>query len=500
MNATATKGKVNSKDICLIIGVAIIFLFGYICPPFGGITPLGMKMMGVLIGLIFMTCAGCNIIVSSLFALIAFVFHGYFDAATMIKTWLGSTTTFQIIFCGALCVALRESGAMNVLAKKMLTSKICRGRPLVLIFMLMLAGLLVSIFISGAPFFLLFFGLLQSIMEISGYEKDDPFIPLALLAVYVSGYGMFLMPWKGAMAVTLAMFNSVLEPFGFVFDEALYMLIQIVTWVGFDLIYVLALKFIFRVDLSRLQKVDMSKVESFQNVPDHFDFQMKVCIGSLLFCVAYVLITNLLPNTLPGYALWGCFGTALIWLLPLVLFSALRKDGKPIMNVADLAQKSSVWTMIALVGSLTMLGTICTDTELGIRTWMVNIFTPIFGNMNIWLLLLIIVVFTTVVTQVVNGQVLTMGLTPVIGPIVCTMITENGVRANPTVALTVLSAAATVAYMTVSGSVNAAYLLNRPEINQKFIFTKGSVVLCLYMAWQYIVAVVINFAFPALPA
>lgn len=492
---TTQKRGLKAKDVYTIIGILIIYAFGYVCPPFGGITPLGMKMLGVLIGLIFMTCAGCNIIASSLFALLAFVIHGYYDAGTLLGTWVGSTTTFQLVFCGALCVALRESGAMDVLAKKMLTSKICQGRPAMLMLMLLLAGFLVSIFISGAPFFMLFFGLLDSILTISGYEKDDPFVKLALLGVYVSCYGAFLLPWKGAMAVTVALFNSVLEPYGYVFNDWLYILIQVITWVGFDVLYVLCLKFIFKADMSKLKSVDMSKVESFKTVPDNFNFQMKVGIGSLLFCVLYIVIVNLVPKTTPGYQYFGSLGTSLIWVVPLTIFTVIRKNGRPIMNASDLAQKSSIWTMITLVGSLTMLGKICTDNDLGIRTWLVNIFTPLFGNMNIWLLLLLVVVFTTVVTQVVNGQVLTMGLTPVVAPIVCIMIAEQGIAANPTVVLTVISACASVAYMTVSGSVNAAYLLGREEISQKFVFTKGTIVLCLYMVWQYLVAMACNFLF-----
>ena len=496
-NTVNAQRKITSKDICTIIGVLIIYLFGYICPAFGGITPLGMKMLGVLIGLIFMTCAGCNIIASSAFALLAFVFHGYYDAATLVATWVGSTTTFQLIFCGALCVAMRDSGAMDVVAKKMLTSKVCKGRPLVLILMLMLAGFCVSIFVAGAPFFLLFFGLLDSIMQISGYKRTDPIYPLVLLSVYVSQYGAFMLPWKGAMAVTVAMFNSVLEPYGFVFNDWLYMFIQLVTWVGFDVIFVLVLKFVFKADVSKLASIDMSKVEAFQNVPDKFDFNMKVSLGSLLFCVVYILGTSLLPKTFPGYSYIAGFGTTLIWLIPLTLFTVLRKDGKPIMNMAALAQKSSLWMMIALVGSLTMLGKVCTDNELGIRGWLVSVFTPLFGNMSIWALLLLVVVFTTVITQVVNGQVLTMGLTPVVAPIVCAMILDQGVAANPTVVLTVLSSAASVAFLTVSGSVNAAYLLGRDEVTQKFVWTKGTIVLCIYMFWQYVVALLCNFIFAA---
>ena len=128
--------------------------------------------------------------------------------------------------------------------------------------------------------------------------------------------------------------------------------------------------------------------------------------------------------------------------------------------------------------------------------WLVGIFTPLFGDMPIWLLMLIVIVFTVVVTQIVNGQVLAMGLTPIVGPIVCTMILEQGVVGSPTVMLSVMNAAGQVAYLTVSGSVNAAYLLNRDDINSKFIFTKGVVVLVAYTIWQYIVGIALNYLLP----
>ena len=495
MSTKARKG-LTANDIYTIIGAILIFLFGYVCPPFGGISPLGMKMLGVLIGLIFMTCAGCNIIVSSLMALMAFVVHGYYTPNELLAGWVGSTTTFQLVFCGALCIFMRETGAMDVLAKKMLTSKICKGRPAILLTMILIAAFLVSVFVSGAPFFLLFFGLMDSILAIAGYDEKDPARPLMLLGVYIGGYGSFLLPWKGAMAVTVAMFNSVLEPYGYAFNEWIYLLVELVTFVGFDIIYVLALKYLFKVDLSKLGNVDVSSVEQFQKVPDKFDFNMKIGLGSLLFCFVYIFVVNLVPKTAPGYAVWGSLGISMIWLVPLVIFSLVRKDGKPIMNVGQLAQKGSLWMMIALVGSLTMLGKITTDAELGIRGWMVGVFTPLFGDMNIWVLMALVAAFTLIVTQVVNGQVLTMGLTPVVGPIVCTMIAEQGAAISPSVVLTVLSSCAVVAWLTVSGSVNAAYLLNRKEITQKFLFGKSLFVMAIFLVWQYIIAMALNFAFP----
>ena len=115
----------------------------------------------------------------------------------------------------------------------------------------------------------------------------------------------------------------------------------------------------------------------------------------------------------------------------------------------------------------------------------------IFGGQSTIMLLLICVLFITVVTQVVNGNVLTMGMTPIIVPIVCGMM-EQGIKIDPTVTLTVISTCASVAFLFPSGSVAAAYILGREEIDKKFLFTKGVAVLAVYMLVQLAVAVLFN--------
>ena len=153
---TVTKGK-GAIYIKTLIGIAFMYFFGLVCPTFGGMSQMGIKILGVFIGLIFMTCVGCDLFSSSLLALLAFVLHGYYKASELISGWIGSGVTFQLIFAGALCVYLRQTGAMDVFAKKLLSLKITRGRPGIFMFMLMLAGFLVSTVVNGAAFFLLVF-------------------------------------------------------------------------------------------------------------------------------------------------------------------------------------------------------------------------------------------------------------------------------------------------------------------------------------------------------
>ena len=109
---TVTKGK-GAIYIKTLIGIAFMYFFGLVCPTFGGMSQMGIKILGVFIGLIFMTCVGCDLFSSSLLALLAFVLHGYYKASELISGWIGSGVTFQLIFAGALCVYLRQTGLMS---------------------------------------------------------------------------------------------------------------------------------------------------------------------------------------------------------------------------------------------------------------------------------------------------------------------------------------------------------------------------------------------------
>lgn len=49
--------KINSTyAIVMVIGLAFMLLFGYLVKPFSTVTVTGVKMLGVLIGLIIITC------------------------------------------------------------------------------------------------------------------------------------------------------------------------------------------------------------------------------------------------------------------------------------------------------------------------------------------------------------------------------------------------------------------------------------------------------------
>jgi len=491
--AVLQKTKRSFYAPVMIIGAVFMIFFGYVIPNFGGITDIGMRMLGVLIGLIIVTCFGGDLLGGSLLALLCTMLHGYYTPTALLEYWLGSAATVQLIFCGGMCLGLRESGAMDVLAKKMLSSKLCRGRPLATLIMLFLTTFVVAIFMGGPPIYILFFGLLDSIRDVCGYDRDDPFMKFTLLGIYMGATGVFFFAWKSPQVMTIALIQNLMDPYGMTFSSGTWMLVLSFSYISYIIIYAILMKTVFKQNLEPLARLDINKVEKLRAVPDKFNKTMKLVITAILLCIAYIIITTLLPSDIPYYDKITSLGSTWIWVLAVMLFAAIRPKGskQPIIPITKLLSESSMWTMISLVGALMLLGKVTSDGELGVRTWLVNILSPLFGNMSIWGLMAVVVLFATLVTQIANGLVLTMAVCPVITPFVCELSLTTGI--NPDVILIVANCCAGFAFLTVAGSVNAAYLFARPEISQKFIWTKGVLITILFMIWQYIIGMLFTF-------
>jgi di/tricarboxylate transporter len=492
---TLAKVKNRSEQQYLVITiVSVLFMlcFGYVVPPFATVSALGVKMLGVFIGLLLMTIFTKELIAASLLAMVFIVFHGFYSASDLLVTWLGSITAAQCIFLFAFCGALRETGVMDVIAKKLLTMKIMQGRPVIFMLMIFLTTYIISIFLGGAPAIILMFSMYESIRDVAGIDKHDNLNKFSLLGIYVGAMGSFVLPFVGVQLLTIGMLDSVMVEFGQHFSGGVWVVTQVVVFVLFLIIYTLSLKPIFRCDLSVFTNVDMKKVEKLAQTPDKFTRRMKVMLWTFVVCVLYATVISLLPKTVPGYATITSFSTIWFWILAMVVLHLIHVEGKPYLDLNVTLKNNVMWTLVALLGAFTIIGKVFTSQDLGISSWLASLIQPFFSSMGIWGLVILITLVTTILTQFVNGLVLTLALTPVIMPIACSLASTNGI--NPSVIGTLISTCANIAFLTYAGSTNAVFILGRDDMTQKFVWTKGVVALILFMVMQVFVAVGLSYA------
>lgn len=161
-----------------------------------------------------------------------------------------------------------------------------------------------------------------------------------------------------------------------------------------------------------LKSLDFNQIETMRNTPDHFNRDQIISLAMIIIPVIYILVGTVYPKEAPGHYFFTFMGNSWIWVLMCAIGALIRrKDSKQsIVPIHKCLTEASMWTMISLVGALVMLGKVTSDANLGIRTWLVEVLSPLFGGANIWVLMAIVILFSTLVTQIANGLVLTMAV------------------------------------------------------------------------------------------
>lgn len=232
------------------------------------------------------------------------------------------------------------------------------------------------------------------------------------------------------------------------------------------IVYTILMKTVYRVNMEPLKSLDFNEIEAMRNTPDHFNRDQIISLAMIIIPVIYILIGTVYPKEGARTLFLYFHGNSWIWVLMCAIGALIRrKDSKQsIVPINKCLSEASMWTMISLVGALVMLGKVTSDANLGIRQWLVEVLSPLFGGANIWVLMAIVILFSTLVTQVANGLVLTMAVCPVVTPFVCSLAATTGI--NPDVILIISNICSGYAFWTVAASTNAAFILGRPEITR----------------------------------
>ena len=161
-----------STIVIPIVGILIIFGFGCL-PPIDPITPMGMKVLGVFLGMIFLWSFS-DLLWSSLLGIIALVMVGYAPLPKVLQMSFGNTVSCLILFALLLFGAIQDSGVTRYIARFFLTRKIINGRPAVFNFIIIYATyIMASLSASILPPLIFMWAILYDILKEVGYSKGD---------------------------------------------------------------------------------------------------------------------------------------------------------------------------------------------------------------------------------------------------------------------------------------------------------------------------------------
>ena len=172
--STSKKHYSPMQWIHISITLLLMFGFGHL-PTFASVTPVGMKILGIFLGVIY-GYSTCEVIWPSLFAFIAFGTSGYaasFNAA--IASMMGSGTVFQIITQYFTAGAIIIYGFGKWFVRWSLSQKAFQGKPLFYTWCFMFVFMWSAIVVSQIPMGLLLYAIWADIADSCGYSKASTF-------------------------------------------------------------------------------------------------------------------------------------------------------------------------------------------------------------------------------------------------------------------------------------------------------------------------------------
>lgn len=473
------------------ISLAFMFLFRFI-PPFAGITDVGVGILGIFFGVLIATITTGETFWPAVMGLFAMILCGFSSAGDLLKTWFGDTTIQQIIWVMAFTGAVTESGAVNVLARKMLKIKWLQGHPYRLIYTIFFTVLICSALVSSpTAMLLLWYPILDGVCETCGVKKDSDLKRELLLGVYISAMGAYVLPFKGVHLSSLAIISGIMQANGLEFSNGLYLALATIIVVSFIVAFGLFMKLVWKTDIKCLKDFSYDAL-GFKEEDTRFTKKQAILLGFMIFGILFLIISLVLPKQSAIMTFYNKVGTTWVWIFLYAVLCVMRDpDGKPFINGVKLLQTKTMWGIVAVAGCFTICGRAIAGDALGIKVAISNVLSPVLGNASWPIMVFFVVVISTVFTNFTNGMPVSFTINAICIPLACAMQAHGGGNA------TALGCAATLsgmcAFLTNGAIAYAPLLLGREEKTKKFIFTKGVVTNVIFIVLTTVIVVVAGY-------
>lgn len=387
--------KATQRNIKIIVMLLLMTCFGFI-PAIDPITPVGMRTLGVFLGMLF----GWVFIEVGAPSILALVFMGLFSASNMTAVLQGSmghqviSLLIAILFLAAF---IDQTGLGKVIVYRLLHLKIVKGRPLVFIFILEFSALLMTTLGSGYATIVIMIALAKEINSILKYEVGSRQLTAILVGVVLGSImAEVILPIKAGPVIYAGVVADI-----YTVNFLNYCLCSIPLVLLNLALYPLFCKYIMRIDFSELSTIS----EHFYNQPaEAFAKEQKRALY-----VAITFLAALLLTALPFKWAWlvklQSLGMGGLGLIVLGFMWLLRIDGQPIMDIRGLTKNFNFQPIFMAAAVLFTISALTTD-ETGIKTAISQLLGPLLADKSAMVVMIFLIVLAGILTEFMNNSVI----------------------------------------------------------------------------------------------
>jgi len=398
--------ELKKKNMAVWIKVAIMLLLTFgvgFLPPFGQITPMGMKVLGAFLGTLFGWLT-LDFIVSSFVGLLALGMAGWAGgiAGTMASGFSDSTVVLMV-FSFILVAGLNKVDLTGALASWILTRKSIQGKPYLILAVIFIAAYVIGA-VNAFASMLLLWSVMYKIADRVGWQKKSNIMAYLLTGiVFFAGNGQYIFPWKGGSI----MFASPMTGLGITVPQVQWYLTVIISEFAFLIFWVL-LAVVLRLDLSAFK--DKTLFDDMQGYK--WSRQQLWGLGLFVFVILFLTIPEFLPVT-PLVKTWKGFGIIGATIIVLVAGYVITVDGERLFpNMAELCKEGMMWDVWIMIVATMPLSAAMKSADTGIITTVVGAATSLIGDMHWILFTIVCAIVLGLITQVTHNIVIALVVFP----------------------------------------------------------------------------------------
>ena len=445
--------KRDNFMIHVIVTLLFMFGFGYL-PPVEPITPIGMKMLGIFIGLVY-AWSTTSLLWPTFVGMLAIVSSGVFTMTDFSKLSFGHETVVFIILVTAFAMALNEAGLVKFLSSWIISRKIVEGRPWVFTLMILMGAFLGGMLVNSLASVIFFWSILYSVCKEFDMKPYDKYPSLMVFGIVFASMtaGMTVLPFRMTALIVLGALKSVTD-ISVSFAE--YVAFTLPMGILLILAYFGTMKYIFRCDLTCMKGISVNFVDKNDLL---LDKKQKFAFFLTVLMILLLIGADLLKVFLPEFFLtkllmqWGVVG---IILLILSLALIVRIDGVPFMDFKK-AMQGVDWGMTYLFAIILPFSSLLTSDITGIKLFLIQTLSPLFLGKPFIIFAAIVLIIGTVLTNMANNAVLLVIFINVCAPI-C-----GSLGVSPVPLVMCMLWCFQLAYMTPGASGPAAFVFGNAE-------------------------------------
>lgn len=466
MSNSLLKNK-TSYYIHTIIMLTILAVFYFFVPAVEPLTPLGIKVLGVFFAMLY-GWLFCDVIWPSLLGLVMLAVCGYDTIDNVLLSAFGNSTVILIFLFCAVTAILSAAGVADYIANKLVSLKIVQGRPYTLTFMLLIVMIILNLLLSATPAFIMMVPLIKEVATRYGFKPGDVWPMYTILAAnWVGCVAYQLLPFKAGPAMV---FGSYSELSGITdINYIAYIACVAAMLIATIAIVLLFCRFIVKPDVTPIlkNKSDMQNDEKLTSM------QKYVLISFIVLLVA-MLLPNIAPADWALTTILKTIGTNGLLLIYIALYVFLNfRDG---INFKMIMSRDMAWPALSLVASALTIAGAFKDDSTGIIAWIGEIVAPIVEGRSVVLFVGLIILLTTIMTNVANN----MATLAIFTPLAYTVGISTGADINMLAVMLCVLMTGAIGLATPPASSTTAYLAGEKEWVPGNSVMKYGVIFCVF--------------------